>query len=91
MGTLILMGLYENPKLTIDASELMRKAGRIVAEWGIRTMSRENIEDALRLMSEGKINVSKWITHQLPECQAEEGMMMLIEKREKAIGVEIIH
>jgi threonine dehydrogenase-like Zn-dependent dehydrogenase len=90
-GTLVLMGLYENPELTINASELMRKAGRIVAEWGVRITRRKNIEDALRLMSEGKLNVSKWITHQLPESQAEEGMKMLIEKREGAIGVEIVH
>ena len=91
MGTLVLMGLYENPELTIDTSVLMRKAGRIVAEWGVRTTRRKNIEDALRLMGEGKLNVSKWITHQLPESQSEEGMMMLIEKREGAIGVEIVH
>ena len=90
-GTLVLMGLYENPELTIDASVLMRKAGRIVAEWGVRSTRRKNIMDALRLMGEGKLNVSKWITHQLPESRAEEGMMMLIEKREGAIGVEIVH
>jgi L-iditol 2-dehydrogenase len=90
-GTLVLIGLYENPELTIDTSVLMRKAGRIVAEWGVRTTRRKNIEDALRLMGERKLNVSKWITHQLPESQAEEGMMMLIEKREGAIGVEIVH
>ena len=91
LGTLVLMGLYENPELKIDASKLMRKAGRIVAEWGVRSTRRKNIEDALRLMGEGKLNVSKWITHRLPESQAEEGMMMLIEKREGAIGVELVH
>jgi L-iditol 2-dehydrogenase len=91
MGTLVLMGLYENPELTLDTSELMRKAGRVVAEWGIRSTRRKNIKDALRLMGEGKLNVSRWITHQLPERSAEEGMMMLIEKREGAIGVEIVH
>jgi (R,R)-butanediol dehydrogenase/meso-butanediol dehydrogenase/diacetyl reductase len=91
MGTLVLMGLYENPELKIDASKLMKKAGRIVAEWGVRSTRRKNIEDALRLMGEGKLNISKWITHQLPESQAEEGMMMLIEKREGAIGIEIVH
>jgi threonine dehydrogenase-like Zn-dependent dehydrogenase len=91
MGTLVLMGLYENPKLTIDASVLMRKAGKIVAEWGVRSTRRENIEDALRLMGAGRLNVSRWITHQLSESQAEEGMSMLIEKREGAIGVEIVH
>jgi threonine dehydrogenase-like Zn-dependent dehydrogenase len=91
MGTLVLMGLYENPELVIDASKLMRKAGRIVAEWGVRSTRRENIEDALRLMGEGRLNVSRWITHQLSESRAEEGMSMLIEKREGAIGVEIVH
>ena len=91
MGTLVLMGLYENPELIIDTSVLMRKAGRIVAEWGVRSTRRENIEDALRLMGEGRLNVSRWITHQLPESRAEEAMSMLIEKREGAIGVEIIH
>ena len=89
-GTLVLMGLYEDPELTIDASVLLRKAGRIFAECGIRSTRRKNVEDALRLMGEGRLNVSKWITHQLPESRAEEAMMMLIEKRDGAIGVEIV-
>jgi L-iditol 2-dehydrogenase len=90
-GTLILMGLYERPELTFNASDLMRKAGRIVAEWGVRTGSRKNIEDALEMMRQGRFNISKWITHRLPEDRADEAMMMLIEKRDNAIGVEIVH
>ena len=35
-GTLCLMGLFENPKLTINASDLMHRAGKIVAEWGVQ-------------------------------------------------------
>jgi len=90
-GTLILMGLFEEPELTINASELMRKAGRVVAEWGVKTARRENIEDALSLMARGELHIGRWITHQLPEMRAEEAMMMLIEKRGNAIGVEIVH
>lgn len=90
-GTLILMGLYERPELTLNASELMRRAGRIVAEWGVRSGRRENIEDALEMMRRGRFHILKWITHRLPEEEADEAMMMLIEKRDRAIGVEIIH
>ena len=90
-GTLILMGLYENPELTFNVSNLMRKAGRIVAEWGIRSSRGTNIEDALEMMRQGRFNILKWITHKLPEDRADEAMMMLIEKRDGAIGVEIIH
>lgn len=90
-GTLILMGLYERPDLTFNVSDLMRRAGRIVAEWGVRTDSRKNIEDALEMMSQRRFNILKWITHKLPEDRADEAMKMLIEKRENAIGVEIIH
>ncbi len=43
------------------------------------------------MMSEGKLNILKWITHKMPENRADEAMMMLIEKRENAIGVEIVH
>lgn len=88
-GTLCLMGLFENPDLTFNVSALMRKAGRIMAEWGISDGS-ENIEDALAMMSQGKLHPLKWITHKLPEERADEAMEMLIEKRDDAIGVEII-
>jgi len=90
-GTLCLMGLYERPDLTFNASDLMRKAGKIVAEWGIATNRRKNIEDALMLMGQGRLHVLKWITHKLPERRADEAMRMLIEKKDGAIGVEIIH
>jgi len=43
------------------------------------------------MFSQGKVHVSKWITHRFPEDMADEAMMMLIEKKENAIGVEIIH
>ena len=85
------MGLFEEPELTINASELMHKAGRIVAEWGGKTARRENIENALSLMARGELHIGRWITNQLPEMKAEEAMMMLIEKRGNAIGVEIVH
>jgi len=42
-------------------------------------------------MGQGRFNIMKWITHQMPESRAEEAMTMLIEKRDKAIGVEIVH
>ena len=42
-------------------------------------------------MEEKKVNISQWITHQLPENKSVEAMEMLIRKDEKAIGVEIIH
>jgi threonine dehydrogenase-like Zn-dependent dehydrogenase len=91
MGTLILMGLYEDPVLNINLSEYMYKAGKIVAEWGIREGSTQNVADAIRLMEEKKVNIIKWITHQLPENKSVEAMEMLIRKEEKAIGIEIIH
>ncbi len=90
-GTLCMMGLYERPDLTFNASDLMHKAGKIVAEWGIAANRRKTIEDALRLMGQGRLHVLKWITHKLPESRADEAMRMLIEKKDGAIGVEIIH
>jgi threonine dehydrogenase-like Zn-dependent dehydrogenase len=91
MGTLILMGLYEDPVLSINLSEYMYKAGKIVAEWGIREGRPQSVVDALNLMADKKVNIMKWITHQLPESKAAEAMEMLIRKDEKAIGVEIVH
>lgn len=91
MGTLILMGLYEKPALTLNLSEYMYKAGKIVAEWGIREGRTQNVVDALSFMADKKVNIMKWITHQLPEAMAVEAMEMLIRKEEKAIGVEIVH
>ena len=85
------MGLYEAPLLTINTSLLMRKAGKIIGEWGIRATRRKNITDALSLMAERKLNIERWITHQIPETEAEDAMRMLIEKKDNAIGVEIIH
>jgi L-iditol 2-dehydrogenase len=90
-GTLYLMGLYENPNLTINVSDLMHKAGRVVAEWGITTNMRKNIEDVLEMMAQGRLHVLNWITHKIPESRADEGMKMLIEKKDNAIGIEIIH
>ena len=90
-GTLILMGLFESPELSFNVSDLMRKAGKIVAEWGVRSGRRKNIEDALSMMRHGKFNILKWITHKIPEDKADYAMMMLIEKQDRAIGVEIIH
>lgn len=91
MGTLILMGLYEDPILSINLSEYMYKAGKIVAEWGIREGRPQSVVDALNLMADKKVNIMKWITHQMPESKAAEAMEMLIRKNEKAIGVEIVH
>jgi threonine dehydrogenase-like Zn-dependent dehydrogenase len=91
LGTLILMGLYEEPDLTVNLSELMYKAGKIVAEWGIREGRSRNVLDALHLMAERRVNIMKWITHRMPEEKAVEAMMMLINKEEGAIGVEIVH
>jgi (R,R)-butanediol dehydrogenase/meso-butanediol dehydrogenase/diacetyl reductase len=88
-GTLCLMGLYEQPELSFDVSALMHRAGKIVGEWGF--IGRKNIEDALTMMRDHKVHILSWITHKLPEDRADEAMMMLIEKREKAIGVEIVH
>ncbi len=93
-GTLCLMGLYEHPDLTFNVSDFMRKAGKIVAEWGVaerETNWRKNIEDARTMMSHRKLHILKWITHKLPENRANEAMMMLIKKKNNAIGVEIIH
>lgn len=89
-GTLCLMGLYEHPDLTINVSDIMHKAGRIMAEWGIGDESKD-IEDVLSMMSQGKLDILKWITHKFPENKADEAMMMLIEKKDNAIGVEITH
>jgi threonine dehydrogenase-like Zn-dependent dehydrogenase len=91
MGTLILMGLYESPVLTIDLSEYMYKAGKIVTEWGIREGRNSHVVESINLMAEKKVNVMKWITHKVPEAKAAEAMEMLINKDEKAIGVEIVH
>jgi len=91
MGVLILMGLYENPSLNINLSELMYKAGKIVAEWGIREGRAHHVIESLNLMAEKKVNVMEWITHKLPEEKAVDAMMMLINKDERAIGVEIVH
>lgn len=90
-GTLIAMGLYEHPEFSLNMSELMHKAGKIVTEWGIRTERRINIETALSLMQHKKLNILRWITHKLPENEIDEAMMKLIEKRDNAIGIEIIH
>ena len=91
MGILILMGLYENPSLNVNLSELMYKAGKIVAEWGIREGRAHHVTESLNLMAEKKVNVMEWITHKLPEEKAVDAMMMLINKDERAIGVEIVH
>lgn len=91
MGTLCLMGLYEMPELTINVSKLMYKAGRIVAEWGIGLNGRQYIQEVLNLIKHKRLNVTKWITHQLPEQKVDEALMMLINKADNAIGVEIIH
>jgi L-iditol 2-dehydrogenase len=90
-GTHILMGLYEKPGLNLNLSEFMYKAGKIVAEWGIREGRNQNVEDAIHLMAEEKMNIMEWITHKMPEEKAVEAMEMLINKDDKAIGVEIIH
>jgi L-iditol 2-dehydrogenase len=95
-GTLYLMGLYEPPHdhLTFNLSALMRKAGRISAEWGVYASARDwpnIVENALNMMSRDQLHILKWITHKIPEKRADEAMMLLIEKRENAIGVEIIH
>ena len=90
-GTLIAMGLYEHPELLLNMSELMYKAGKIVTEWGIRAERRKNIEYALNLMQRKKFNILKWITHRLPENEIDEAMMKLIEKKDNAIGIEIVH
>ncbi|MCW4048866.1 MAG: zinc-binding dehydrogenase [Candidatus Bathyarchaeota archaeon] len=90
LGMLVLMGLYEEPSLTVNLSELMYKAGKIVAEWGIREGRTQNIHDALHMLAEEKLSIMKWITHRLPEDKAVEAMEMLINKTEQAIGVEIV-
>jgi threonine dehydrogenase-like Zn-dependent dehydrogenase len=90
-GTLCLMGLYESPDMTFNVSKLMYKAGRIVAEWGIATNGRQHIQEALNLIKNKRLNVAKWITHQLSEDQANEAVRMLINKTDNAIGVEITH
>ena len=43
------------------------------------------------MMRHRKLYILKWIAHKLPEDKADEAMMMLIEKRGNAIGVEIVH
>jgi L-iditol 2-dehydrogenase len=91
LGTLVLMGLYEEPDLTVNLSELMYKAGKIVAEWGIREGRSRNVHDALHMMAKKRVNIMKWITHRMPEMKAVEAMEMLINKDEGAIGVEIVH
>jgi L-iditol 2-dehydrogenase len=90
MGSLIIMGLYEDPFLRINLSDYMFKAGKIVTEWGIREGRTQTVIDAINLMAEKKVNVLKWITHKLPEEKSAEAMEMLIRKDNKAIGVEIV-
>jgi L-iditol 2-dehydrogenase len=91
LGILVLMGLYETPSLSVNLSELMYKAGKIVAEWGIREGRTQRVIESLKLIAEKKVNVMEWITHKLPEEKAEDAMMMLINKDKRAIGVEIVH
>jgi threonine dehydrogenase-like Zn-dependent dehydrogenase len=52
---------------------------------------KPDIDAAVSMISQHKVNVSKWITHKLTEDRIDKAMMMLIEKKEKAIGVEIVH
>lgn len=91
-GRLYLMGLYEAPKnkLTFNISDLMHKAGAISAEWG-RGSDPSTIQASLDMMSSGKLNILKWITHKMPENRSDEAMQMLIKKQDNAIGVEIVH
>jgi len=88
-GTLCLMGLFEQPNLTLDVSALMYKAGRIFAEWGL-SEGPKSIEDSLSMLSRGKVRPSEWITHRFPEDRADEAMNLLVAKRDNAIGVEIV-
>jgi L-iditol 2-dehydrogenase len=90
MGVLVLMGLYEEPNITVNLSDFMYKAGKIVAEWGIREGRNQTVIEAIDLMAEKKVDVMRWITHKLPESRAVEAMEMLIKKDKKAIGVEIV-
>jgi threonine dehydrogenase-like Zn-dependent dehydrogenase len=85
------MGLYEDPILKVNLSELMYKAGKIVAEWGIREDRNHHVVESLNLLARKKVNVMKWITHTFPKEKSEEAMMILINKDKKAIGVEIVH
>ena len=69
----------------------MYRADRIVAEWDVAMNGRQHVREALELLRQHRLNVRQRITHQLPEQKADDALMMLINKADNAIGVEIIH
>jgi len=61
--TLCLMGLYENPKLTINVSDLMHRAGKIVSEWGVSI--RDDVNEAIMMISQQSACI-KVVNSQVP-------------------------
>jgi len=53
----------------------------------VKWNTRRNIEEIVRAISEGKLNVESLITHRLPLAEAPHGCDELIEHPERALGV----
>lgn len=88
-GTSVVMGIFENPRLTIDIAKTMSKEGTITTIWGAEFP--RDYENALALIGTGRVNIARMITHRFPEDRADEAMRLLLDKSQNATKVLIVH
>ncbi len=57
----------------------------------VRWTTQRNLEEVLRLMQEGRLDVDGFITHRFPMSRAPEAVDLLVEHPDQAVGVVINH
>ncbi len=57
----------------------------------VRWTTQRNLEEVLRLMQEGRLDVDGFITHRFPMSRAPEAVDLLVEHPDQAVGVVIDH
>ncbi len=83
-GTVVMSGIYED-RVDFDPNEIVCKE---VKAFGVNAYKTSDIEEAVKILAEGKVDVKPVITHVLPLKSIKEGFSMLVtEKRKTAAKV----
>jgi len=84
-GRIVNLGLFSTPYMPINLAKITTKEIEVTGSIGVR----HRIGAALKLMSQGKIDVTSIVTHVMPLEDVKRGLELMDKKLENAVKVAL--
>ena len=84
-GTATLLGIFENPSVTLPANLIVQREITLIGSQGYNW----DFQDSLTLLKEEVVKLNQLITHRLPLERLQEGFELLLNADNEAVKVVI--